>query len=350
MDPTGRVALGHSGVTVTRLGLGLAPIGGLYKVVGDSAAVAAVDRAWQHGLRLFDTAPLYGYGLSERRIGAAIAGRNRDDLVLSTKVGRLLVPSGEGGPAEQRELWPEAPPEVVPRFDFSARAVRRSLEESLERLGLDHVDIVHIHDPDDHFGPALAEAYPALAELRAEGAIRAVGVGMNQAPMLARFIRETSATPGARRSPADPGLDCVLLAGRYTLLDQSGLDDLLPLCAERGVGVIIGGVFNSGLLADPVPGARYNYAPAPQHLLDKAYALQRVCQRYDVPLRAAAVQFPFAHPAVTTVLVGADSAAQVDDAVAMATHEIPDELWAALKAEGLLAEAAPTPVGGADDR
>jgi len=342
MDPTGRVALGRTEVTLTRLGLGLAPVGGLYRAVGDAPAVAAVDRAWQHGLRLFDTAPLYGYGRSERRAGAALAGRDRDGFVLATKVGRLLVPSGDGEPAEQRSLWPEAPPEVVPRFDFSARAVRRSLEESLDRLGLDRVDILHIHDPDHHFGPALAEAYPALAQLRAEGVIRAVGVGMNQAPMLARLIRET-APPGARQSTAAAGLDCVLLAGRYTLLDQSGLDDLLPLCAERGVGVIIGGVFNSGILADPAAGARYNYAPAPQRLLDKAYALRRVCQRYDVPLRAAAVQFPLAHPAVTTVLVGADSPAQVDDAVAMATHEIPDGLWEALTAEGLLAEAAPTP-------
>ena len=330
MDPTGRTALGRGSLSVTRLGLGLAPVGGLYRAIGDVRAAAIVDRAWQQGLRLYDTAPLYGYGLSERRAGSALAGRHRDEFVFATKVGRLLVPGTEADP-----LWPEAPPEVKPHFDFSAAAVRRSIEESLERLGLDRVDILHLHDPDDHFGPALAEAYPALAELRAAGIIGAVGAGMNQAPMLARFIREAPA----------PGLDCVLLAGRYTLLDQSGLADLLPLCAERRVGVIIGGVFNSGLLADPDAGAHYDYAPAAQPLLDKTFALREVCRRYEVPLRAAALQFPFAHPAVTSVLVGADSPGQVDDAVAMAGHDIPGELWTALKAEGLLAEDAPTPEG-----
>jgi D-threo-aldose 1-dehydrogenase len=330
MDPTDRVPLGRSPLTVTRLGLGLAPLGGLYTPVGDAQAAATVDRAWGHGLRLFDTAPLYGYGRSERRTGAALAARPRAELVLSTKVGRLLDPGEYPDP-----VWPEATPGVVPQFDFSAPAVLRSLRESLDRLGLDRVDLLHLHDPDDHFGPALAQAYPALARLRAAGTVGAVGAGMNQAPMLARFIRELP----------PPGLDCVLLAGRYTLLDQSGLDDLLPLCVEHGVAVIIGGVFNSGLLAEPVTGATYNYAPASQPLLDKALALQRVCGRYGVPLRAAAVQFPFAHPAVATVLVGARSPAEVDDAVAMVGHEIPDGLWTALKDEGLVAAAAPTPRG-----
>jgi D-threo-aldose 1-dehydrogenase len=329
MDPTARVRLGRGELTTTRLGLGTAPIGGLYTPVDEPRAVATVARAWDRGLRLFDTAPFYGYGSSERRVGLALAGRPRGEFVLSTKVGRLLVPGGE----DTDETWADPPTEATPRFDFSYAAVRRSLESSLDRLGLDRVDVLLLHDPDNHYDQALADGYRALSDLRADGVIGAVGAGMNQAEMLTRLVREAPA----------PGLDCLLLAGRYTLLDQAGLAELLPTCADRGVGVIVGGAYNSGLLADPSPGARFNYAPAPPALLERARALSRACERHGVPLRAAALQFPLGHPAVRTVLVGARSPEEVDDAVAMFAHPIPAALWADLKASGLLAEAVPTP-------
>src|SRR6266545_3062995 len=302
MDSTALVRLGRSDLMVTRLGIGLAPIGGLYRPVGDEQGEATVDRAWERGLRLFDTAPLYGYGLSERRTGRALAKRPRDEFV------------------------------VAPRFDFSYAAVRKSLDESLARLDMDRVDVLHIHDPDDHFDEALAGTYRALVELRAAGTIGAISAGMNQAPMLARFVREAG----------EPGFDCFMLAGRYTLLDQSGLDKLLPLCAERGIGVMAAGVYNSGLLGNPTPKSHYDYAAPPQPLLDKALAIRDVCERHGVPLRAAAIQFPLGHPAVTTVVIGARSPEQLDDNVEMFEHPIPEALWADLKSKGLLPEHVPT--------
>jgi len=330
MDATALVQLGRADLMVTRLGFGLAPIGGLYKPVGDERAVAAIDRAWECGLRLFDTAPLYGYGLSERRTGMALAKRPRDEFVLATKVGRLLEPGG----GDTQDIWPEAAlAGVAPRFDFSYAAVRKSLEESLARLGLDRVDVLHIHDPDDHFDEALAGTYRALVELRAAGVIGAISAGMNQAPMLARFVRESG----------EPGFDCFMLAGRYTLLDQSGLDELLPLCAQRGIGVMAAGVYNSGLLGNPSPKSHYDYAAPPEPLLERALAIRAVCERYDVPLRAAAIQFPLGHPAVSTVVIGARSPEQLTDNVEMFQHPIPDALWAELKSKDLLPEHVPTP-------
>jgi aryl-alcohol dehydrogenase-like predicted oxidoreductase len=320
-----RVPLGRTGLQVTSLGLGTAPLGGLYAAVGDEQAVATVDRAWELGLRWFDTAPLYGSGLAERRLGRALRGRARDDYVLATKVGRLLVPGGEDG----QEIWGE-PGDLAPMFDFSAPAVRRSLAESLDRLRLDRVDVLHVHDPDAHAAQALAGALPELLRLRAEGSIGAVGIGMNQAPLLAELVRAAD-------------VDCVLLAGRYTLLDQSGLGELLPLCAERGVAVVAGGVFNSGLLADPRPGARFDYLPADADLLARALALREACDRHGVPLAAAALQFPLGHPAVATVVAGARSPEEIAADVELFDLEIPGALWADLKRRGLLAEDMPTP-------
>ncbi|MGC9665840.1 aldo/keto reductase [Planosporangium sp. 12N6] len=332
MDAAAPVRLGRTDLTVTRLGLGLAPIGGLYRPVGDEQAVATVDRAWDRGLRLFDTAPLYGYGLSERRAGRALAPRPRDSYVVSTKVGRLLEPGG----TDIEDVWPEAAATgVTPRFDFTYEAVRASLESSLERLGLDRVDVLHLHDPDDHFDAALGEAYRALADLRACGVIGAVGAGMNQAAMLTRFAREA----------ARPGFDCFLLAGRYTLLDQSGLDGLLPLCAQRGIAVLAGGVYNSGLLVDPSPTSHFDYAPPPAPVLAKALAIRRVCDRYGVPLPAAAIQFPLGHPAVTSVVIGARSPEEVDENADLFAYPIPPALWADLRAEGLLPAHVPVPTG-----
>jgi D-threo-aldose 1-dehydrogenase len=274
------------------LGLGCAPLGGLYSAVSDADARATIDRAWDLGVQIFDTAPLYGSGLSERRVGAALRERPRNELVLSTKVGRLIR---EGEPV----------------FDFSYDGVLRSLEESIERLGLDRVDVALIHDPDDHYDEAVAGAYPALERLREEGVVDAIGVGMNQWEIPARFVRETD-------------VDCVLLAGRYTLLDRSGERELLPLCAERSVDVIAAGVFNSGILAG---GVHYDYAPAPPELLERARRLAATCARHGVPLEAAAIQFPLRNPAVTTVLVGCRSAAEVEEDLRLADLELPEELW-----------------------
>jgi D-threo-aldose 1-dehydrogenase len=278
-----------------RLGLGCAPLAGLYSAVSEEDARATVDRAWELGVRAFDTAPKYGFGLSERRVGAALRERPRDAFTLSTKVGRLLR---EG--------------EAV--FDFSYDGALRSLDESLERLGLDRVDVVLVHDPDDHYDEAVAGAYRALERLRDEGVVAAIGVGMNQWEIPARFVRETD-------------IDCVLLAGRYTLLDRRGEHELLPLCAERNVDVIAAGVFNGGILAG---GTYYDYAPAPPELLERTRRLAATCARHGVPLEAAAVQFPRRHPAVTTVLIGCRSPAEVEEDVRLAGLELPPELWAEL--------------------
>ena len=312
---------------MTQLGLGCAPIGNLYEGISDDDATAVVDAAHAAGIRFFDTAPLYGHGLSERRLGAALRSFPRDELTVSTKVGRVLVPDaprGRGAPTIFVDV-----PSVHPVFDFSADGVRRSLDASLERMGLDRVDIVHVHDPDDHAEEALAGAFPALRRLRDEGVVGAIGAGMNQAPMLTRFVREA-------------GVDCVLLAGRYTLLDQTGIDELLPLCEQEGVSVIAAGVYNSGLLADPKPGAPFFYAPAPAAVVERARLLASHCANHGVPLTAAAIQLPKAHPAVTCVLTGVRSADELRANVADFDRPIPPELWTDLRRAGLLDERVPT--------
>jgi D-threo-aldose 1-dehydrogenase len=314
-------------VEVTRLGFGGAPIGNLFAPVAGATAAAAVDAAWELGVRFFDTAPLYGHGLSELRLGAALAARPRAELAVATKVGRLLVPD-ERPPADGYV----ATPPFRPRFDFSYDATLRSLDESLERLRMDRVDVLHVHDPDDHAEEALGGAFPALRRLRDEGVVGAIGAGMNQAALLARFVREA-------------GVDCVLVAGRYTLLEQPALAELLPLCAARGVSVIAAGVFNSGLLADPTPGATYDYAPAPAPLVARARRLAAICGRHGVSLKAAALRFPLGHPAVTCVLTGARSAAEMNENASAFAEPVPPALWDELRAERLLDEAVPTPAG-----
>jgi D-threo-aldose 1-dehydrogenase len=327
MDPAARTPLGRTDLRVTRLGLGLAPIGGLYSAVSDEQAASTLERAWARGVRLFDTAPLYGYGRSEQRAGAALRGRPRDEYVLSTKVGRLL--EAGGGDAGQ-DIWVDPPAGVAPRWDFSYDGVLRSVAESQQRLGLDRLDVLHLHDPEDLYREAIDGGYRALDRLRESGAIGAVSVGTNRVDLLGGF-----ATEGR--------FDCFLIAGRYTLLDQSAYPQALPMCADRGIGVLAAGVFNSGLLADPRPGAPFNYAPAAADLVDRAVALRQVCDRYDVPLRAAAIQFPLAHPAVTAVVVGVRTPAEVDEAVDGLRREIPADLWAELKSQRLLPPDVPTP-------
>jgi len=276
------------------LGLGTAPLGGLYEPVDEDVALSVVDCAWDIGIRYFDTAPYYGAGLAEQRLGHGLRGRPRNELVVSTKVGRLLGPD--------------------PYFDFSADAALRSLEESLTRLQLDRVDIALVHDPDDHYDEALAGAFAALARLRGEGVVNAIGVGMNQVELLCRFARE-----------ADP--DCFLVAGRYTVLDRSAADELLPLCEERGIAVIAGGVYNSGILAG---GDTFDYLPAPPEVVARVDHLHAVCSRRRVPLPAAAVQFPGRHPAVACALVGCRSVNEVVANAGALEMELPPELWAEL--------------------
>jgi len=332
-EPTERLRIGRTGLDVTRLGFGGASIGGLFTAVGDEDAIATVERAWDLGIRTFDVAPLYGLGAAERRMGRALADKPRDDFVLSTKVGRLVVPRDSIPPGadvdEQDANYPHGDP-VGLVFDYSGDGVRRSIEASLERLGLDRIDIALIHDPDDHWEAAIDDAYPALARLRDEGVIRAVGAGMNQSAMLARFAREGD-------------FDVFLLAGRYTLLDQEALAELLPLCVQRGVGILIGGAMNSGVLADPRPGSRFNYVTAPDAVVERARRLAAVCARHDVPLRAAAIQFPLAHPAVRSLIAGVRRIDHLDEYPALMRRPIPADLWTELRAEGLIPDEAPVP-------
>jgi D-threo-aldose 1-dehydrogenase len=320
------VPLGRTALTVTRFGLGTAPLGGLFEAVDEATGVGVIERAWEAGIRLFDTAPLYGHGLAEMRLGKVLKQKPRDEFTLASKVGRLLRADALPEPGQS---WRGTPP-VNPVFDFSYDGVMRSFEESLGRLGLDRIDILHIHDPDNHYDAALAGAYRALDRLRADGVIGAVSAGMNQAEMLTRLAREGD-------------FDCFLLAGRYTLLDQVALKDLLPECIKRGIAIIAGGVYNSGILADPKPGAHYNYQTAPAELLERARQIRDVCARHGVPLKAAATQFPLGHPAVTCVVVGCRNAAQLDESLEMFEFEIPPKLWRDLKAERLLPAEAPTP-------
>lgn len=338
-EPTDRLAVGTTGVEVTRLGLGAASIGGLYRPVADADALDLVRHAWDLGVRYFDVAPLYGYGAGERRLGAGLAGRPRDEFALSTKVGRL-VRRADQIPADA-DVDPQALDgrrdayyaDVGNRrmvFDYSYDGVLRSVEESLERLGVDRIDILLVHDPDDHEPAAIDGAFPALVRLREEGVVGAIGAGMNQAPMLARFVR-------------DQGIDAVLIAGRYTLLDHEALAELLPLCLERRVAVLVGGVMNSGVLADPHPGSAFDYRPAPDAVVQRARRLAAVCDRHGVPLKAAAVQFSLAHPAVVSLVAGVRRVHHLDEYPALMRQPIPDDLWNELRDEGLIPAEAPVP-------
>ena len=317
-------------LTLTRLSLGCAQLGNLDGAIDDEQAAATVDAAWAHGVRYYDTAPHYGLGLSERRLGAALAGRPRGEYALSTKVGRILEPTDAPGGCDDAGF--AVPASHRRRWDFTRDGVLRSLEDSLRRLNLDRVDIVYLHDPDDHYDQALGSAYPALEQLRSEGVVRAIGAGMNQSAMLARFARHTD-------------MDLLMLAGRYTLLEQPALDDLLPVCQERGIGVVAAGVFNSGLLASPHPqaGGRYNYSDAPEALVARAQRMAAICECHGTSLPAAALAFPLAHPAVVSVCVGASSPQQIERNARLHREHVPVDVWSHLKAEGLLRRDAPVP-------
>ncbi|GAA2741029.1 aldo/keto reductase [Kitasatospora cinereorecta] len=328
-SPADRGRPGHRTVRVGEFSFATAAIGNLRTPDGDLHAEQTVDAAWKSGIRHFDTSPHYGRGRSERRLGRALRGRPRDEYTLSTRAGCVLDPApdargrdradGLAGPAAYRR-----------RRDFSAEGIRRSVEESLNRLGLDRIDLVYLPDPDDRTDQAPDHAYPALERLRAEGVIGAIGLAVDRTEQPDHILRDTD-------------LDVLLLIGRYTLLDQRGLAGLLLLAAERGVAVVVGGVFNSGLLAAPGPETAFDYAPAHLQLLEQEVELRTVCERYGVPLRAAALRFPFGHPAVARALVGTRSAREVRDAVAMLHCPVPDALWTELKARRLLPAHVPTP-------
>jgi D-threo-aldose 1-dehydrogenase len=330
---------GRVGFPVTVAGYGGAPIGNLFRPIAEDDAQALVADAWDEGIRFYDTAPMYGHGLSEHRLGHALLHRPRSQFVLSTKVGRRLYPQERG--TFDTGAWVDAGP-FRSEYEYGYDAVMREVEDSLHRLCTDRIDVLFIHDCDRYthgddqpqrFREAMDGAYPALAKLRDEGVVPAIGIGVNEAEVCYAAISEAD-------------LDCILLAGRYTLLEQDPLDDLMPACAERGIAVVLGGVFNSGILATgPVAGAKFNYGPAPAHIIEKAGAIQAICDGYGVPLPAAAVQFAAAHPAVASLLIGARTREQQHQNARYFSHPIPGRMWEDLRSAGLIREDAPTPAG-----
>lgn len=339
-------AITADGLRVTTMGLGGTGLGNMYRATDPQVAHDTVQAAFANGIRYFDTAPVYGFGLAESRLGEAIATLPRDEIVISSKIGYDLVPI----PKEDFTpgLWDQAPP-FRAEFDYSRDAVLRSLEGTLKRLGTDHVDMVAIHDPDEalHFAPgedpyarsrfreAMEGAYPALDDLRAQGVIKAVGVGINQWQMLSDFVVAGQ-------------FDYFLLAGRYTLLEQEPLATLLPECARRGTRIIIGGPYNSGILATgPVAGATFNTRPAPPAVLQRVGQIKAICDSHGVPLAAAALQFPLGHPVVASVIPGARSVPEMEENIRYMRWTIPAALWSDLKTAGLVDPASPLPVGAA---
>ena len=338
MNHQDSVALGETAIRVTRLGFGAAAIANLYVPVSDEDAAQAIATALDSGIRYFDTAPYYGYGLSERRLGAALRCADRDGLVLSTKVGRLLA---GGLPTDPGGLF-AVPVDTGYRYDYTGEGVRRSLADSLSRLRLDRIDIAFVHDLDPtvhtdeesfefHLAQALDSAWPTLADLRRDDVVRAIGLGINDWRTAERIAAAT-----------DP--DVILLAGRYTLLEQEAARTFLPMCLRRGISVVVGGPFNSGILATgPNEGAVYDYSPAPPKVLDRVRRIDAICRRHDVPLGAAALQFPFGHGAVVSVIPSMRTADEVRRNVAAIRRVIPTDLWRDLRDAGLLSDDAPAP-------
>lgn len=307
--------LGQRGPLVTKIGLGCAPFGNLFTEVSDEDVQATVDTAWEGGVRFFDTAPLYGHGLSEIRLGKALAKYPREQYVLASKVGRLLrEPVNKISPTIFKNV-----PDLEPIFDYGSKAVLTSIDESLDRLNVDYLDIVHVHDPDDHEDWAITEAFPRLIQLRDEGVIKAVGCGMNQTKSLTRFVNEVD-------------LDCLLLAGRYTVLDHASGADLLQLCFEKNVGVVLGGIFNSGLLADPDKNKTFDYVDATPEILQKANAIAELARSHGFSLPHVAVQFGLRNTSVASIVIGARTAREIGEDLLYATQEIPTTFWDDLQA------------------
>lgn len=337
MHPTQKRKFGRSDLDVTAFGFGTAPLGNFLHAIDEPTATAMFDTAWDAGIRVFDTAPMYGHGLAEIRTGQALRWKNRADFVLASKVGRLLKP------ARRAEIdfapWVNAAPFAM-QFDYSYDGTMRSVEDSLQRLALEHIDIMFIHDIDvftrgadqpEVFRQAMDGCYRALAALRDQGVVKAIGVGVNEWQVCHAALQQRD-------------FDCFLLAGRYTLLEQDALDAFLPLCEARGAAVLVGGGFNSGILATGAKaGAKYNYAPAPAAIMEKVARIETVCAAHNVPLAAAALQFVVAHPAIPSFIAGTRTVTQLQQNLAWFSHPIPPAFWSDLKSKGLLREDAPTP-------
>lgn len=338
MNPSQKVKFGRVDLEVTNFGFGTAPIGNIFREIDESTSAAMIEQAWDAGIRYYDTAPMYGHGLSELRTGEGLRWKNRDDFVLSSKVGRILRP------AVRAEIdftpWTNAAPFKM-HFDYSYDGTMRAFEDSLNRLALERMDICFIHDIDvftrgdeqpEVFEQAMDGAWRALASLREQGIVKAIGVGVNEWEVCHAALK--------RRD-----FDCFLLAGRYTLLEQASLDRFLPLCEERGAVVVVGGGFNSGILATGAKeGAKYNYVPAPVEIMDQVQKIESVCKEYNVPLPAAAMQFVVAHPAVPTFMAGTRTVKQLEQNLRWFSYDIPVDFWSDLKLKGLLREDAPIPV------
>ncbi len=338
MRPDTKRRFGRVDLEVTAFAFGTAPVGNIFREIDEETSEAMFQTSWDAGVRFYDTAPMYGHGLSELRTGQSLRWKKRDDFVLASKVGRVLHP------AKRESInfapWVNAAPFRM-EFDYSYDGTMRSFEDSLQRMALERMDMVFIHDIDvftrgkdqpEVFKTAMDGCYKALARLRDEGVVKAIGVGVNEWEVCHEALKQRD-------------FDCFLLAGRYTLLEQEALDQFLPLCQARGAAVVVGGGFNSGILATGAkPGAKYNYAPAPAHVMEKVAKIEAVCAEYAVPLPAAALQFVVAHPAVPSFCAGTRTVEQLQQNLAWFSHPIPAEFWAALKARGLLREDAPVPV------
>lgn len=337
MQPGTLRKFGRVDLKVTAFAFGTAPLGNIFAEIDEATSDAMFRRAWDAGVRFYDTAPMYGHGLSELRTGQALRWKNRDDYVLSSKVGRVLRPARRD--TINFAPWVNAAPFQMD-FDYSYDGTMRSVEDSLQRMALERLDIVFIHDIDvftrgkdqpEVFAQAMDGCYRALDSLRRQGVVKAIGVGVNEWEVCHAALQQRD-------------FDCFLLAGRYTLLEQEALNQFLPLCEARGAAVLVGGGFNSGILATGAkPGAKYNYAPAPAQILEKVAQIQAACAEYDVPLPAAALQFVVAHPAVASFCAGTRTVAQLDQNLAWFGHPIPADFWTTLKARGLLREDAPVP-------
>lgn len=337
MTPDTKRKFGRVDLDVTAFAFGTAPVGNIFAEIDEETSAAMFETSWQAGVRFYDTAPMYGHGLSEIRTGQALRWKNRDDFVLSSKVGRVLHP------AKRESIdfapWVNAAPFTM-EFDYSYDGTMRSVQDSLQRMALERMDIVFIHDIDvftrgkdqpEVFRQAMDGCYRALDDLRSQGVVKAIGVGVNEWEVCHEALKQRD-------------FDCFLLAGRYTLLEQDSLNEFLPLCEKRGAAVLVGGGFNSGILATGAkPGAKYNYAPAPAPIMDKVAKIEAVCAEYNVPLPAAALQFVVAHPAVPSFCAGTRTVAQLKQNLAWFSHPIPSAFWAALKSRGLLREDAPVP-------
>jgi len=327
----------RSGLTFTALGYGGAPIGNYNGVFSDADAQDMVSQAWDQGIRYFDTAPGYGNGLSEHRLGQALRRHDRKELVLSTKVGRVLTPRLDAPSTNGQYL--DIPP-FVAGYDYSYDGVMRAVEQSMQRMLTDHFDVLFIHDCDRYthgsaapelFHQAIVSAFPALESLREQQVVKAIGFGINETDLMIEAIKSTD-------------VDVCLLAGRYTLLEQEPLEELFPICEQQGVGIVLGGVYNSGVLATgPISGARFNYAPADANILARARQLQDVCRRHDVPLAAVALQFAYAHPVVVSACIGARDEKQQTRNAELFESSVPGELWDDLRAANLIRSDAPIP-------